>query len=146
MLRSRSWSEIAAFHWIGLAGFSRLKSRLQTRAIGAGISARSLGWGTSIGGRTRRSSRRFYGFDTSSRLYRVQVLALFTSIIRITNYRFNGDEFALYIIELDFNLDSSDWVDIKIILKLYKNYIKIILKCLFEQVDAKKKNIWLRRL
>jgi hypothetical protein len=76
----RGWSEIATFHWVRLAGLPCFKSRLQTCSIRTGISARGVGWGTSPGGRTRRSSGWFHGLNTASRLHRIQVLALLANI------------------------------------------------------------------
>lgn len=73
----RGWSEIATFHWVRLAGFSRLKSRLQTRSIRTGISTRSMGRSASSGGRAGRSSGRLYGLDTTSWLYRIQVFKFY---------------------------------------------------------------------
>lgn len=97
MLCSRGWSEITTFHWVRMAGFSRLKSRLQTRPIRARISARSMGRSASFGGRTGRSSGRLYGLDTASRLYRIQVFTLFK-----LNYQFNDSTLEFVKSDLKF--------------------------------------------
>jgi len=77
ILYFRSWSKITTFHWVRLAGFSRLTSCLQTRPIRIGISTRSMGRSASPGRRTGWSSGWLYGLDTASWLYRIQVIKFF---------------------------------------------------------------------